>query len=265
MTYTLFLPRHPDQDCSHSSQPSYSRSHPPPSPPPPEEKFLISVARYNESLQWVISFNDVAYIANKGNMEDDRMRPFRHVRHLPNVGKDQHSHLDFIVNMYDAIKDDEQLSMIVFCQGDVIDHQDVLSAPVKNEVEFMYRLLEDARHNPQGRWSYPGRINQGSFSPFPGMRVPGEHPTGVLFGRWFEEHVRRPFPRDQAPAGFRCYKNAIFAVHKSHVLSRPKAYYENLLAQFPAARSEAAHFMERSWWYALNCDKSNELELHFTR
>jgi len=254
-SWRLLCPPHPDglTCCS-----------PHRSPPVPREGFVVSVARFEEPCAWVtglINENDGGdargvFIANKGTTDlifvDKNETKCVDVRRLPNVGKDQHSHLDFIVKMFDRLKNDASISMVVFCQGKIMDHQDVLSAPVRNEREFVHRLLQDARENPAGAISYPGVINQGMFTPRPSMRVPGEDPTGLDFGEWFRCFMHRPYPRDHPD--LKCYKNAIFAVHKAYVLSRPKSFYEMLSRQFRDRRSEAAHFMERVWWYALNCD-----------
>jgi hypothetical protein len=73
----------------------------------------------------------------------------------------------------------------------------------------------------------------------------------VTFGNWFEQNIRYPFPKKK----FLWYKNAIFAVHRKYILSRPKKDYINILKQFTGVKNETDHFMERSWYYLLNLDK----------
>lgn len=75
----------------------------------------IVVARYNENMDWLktIQWNYVVY--NKG--EDDIPDWVKNIIKLPNIGRESHTYLRYIVDNYDNLPD-----YIAFLQGNPFDH-----------------------------------------------------------------------------------------------------------------------------------------------
>ena len=61
----------------------------------------IVVARYNENINWLIPFKDIALIYNKGNNNIDAN--YFNIINLKNVGRESHTYLYHIVNNYDNL------------------------------------------------------------------------------------------------------------------------------------------------------------------
>lgn len=217
-------------------------------------KTCIVVARYNRDLTWLrecdLSYIDL-YIYNKGKEIPTHFGNY-YIRDLRNVGLDQASHLQFIVDHYDHLPE-----IILFTQDDFDSHikdNNIYksSCPLGN-VDFYIKLMchqARVRGFSQNAFSYQA----GPFEPSYSFKVDeqyGEHMSGTCFGEWFEENLKRSFPMEP----FLWFKNAIFAVNRKYILSRPKEDYMNILKQFTYRKSEIDHFMERSWYYLLNLDK----------
>lgn len=226
----------------------------------------LSVARYREPCGWVRRFGARAQVADKGpGGEGLGDVGAARVRALPNVGKDQHSHLDYIVRNYDALPD-----VVVFMQGQSIDHPDAVQQPgvpgvddaaaaaraaerrPESELDMVAYLVEDCLASPYGT-SRPGRLFRGTgIGAVPGFKIsrayPGERDSGYTFGEWVERFVG-PWPRGAPDVPW--FKNAIFAARRERILSRPRAFYEALMAQLDASNCEATHYVERAWWLAL--------------
>lgn len=170
----------------------------------------------------------------------------------PNVGKDQHAHIKYIVDHYDDLPE-----VVLFLQDDILEHRDVLlrADDVSDECAFVAQLLShtlDVGYSRNAR-SYI-ELTGPSFAPTYGFKVncgvyTHEHDSGLTFGQWFERFLGEAFPRSSPVLWF---KNAIFAVRREHILSRPKSTYVSILhSQFPTTSNEADHFMERTWFYML--------------
>jgi hypothetical protein len=71
--------------------------------------------------------------------------------------------------------------------------------------------------------------------------------VGMLFGEWFECHIQDPFPSTDLHIYW--WIAALFCVHGSRLVLRPKAYYESLLNELRTPNSELCHYLERAWVY----------------
>ena len=78
----------------------------------------IVIARYNENLEWLIPYNDSAIIFNKG---EHNMPPFKKVKRLPNIGREGHTYLRYIIDNYDNLPD-----KVTFLQGDSFSHNSTI-------------------------------------------------------------------------------------------------------------------------------------------
>ena len=118
-------------------------------------------------------------------------------------------------------------------------------------------MVEEARRLGCSRSRFRVRPDIGlRYSPTPSFRIqewpPGTrlapNVEGLAFGPWFERYLGRPLP--DSPEWT---TGAIFAVRNDHILARPLAFYQNLLASVSYHRDpETAHFLERAWLYVVH-------------
>lgn len=72
----------------------------------------IVVSKYKENVDWVNQLNHKTYVFNK-NIEENHL--FEH--NLPNVGRETHTYLNYIINNYHNLPDH-----VAFVQGHPFDH-----------------------------------------------------------------------------------------------------------------------------------------------
>ena len=75
----------------------------------PQEVCMV-VARYNENIEWVLPYNDIAVIYNKGL---EIKLPFNNIINLENIGREGHTYLYHIIENYNSLTSDK----IIFTQG----------------------------------------------------------------------------------------------------------------------------------------------------
>lgn len=79
----------------------------------------IVVARYNEDINWLIPYNDIAIIYNKG--KDDIEYAFDNIINISNIGREGHTYLYYIINKYDNLP-----KRTIFTQGSPLLHNETL-------------------------------------------------------------------------------------------------------------------------------------------
>jgi hypothetical protein len=84
----------------------------------------LVVARYNENINWVSAYNDIATVYNKG--EDDILN-IKKVVKIPNVGREGNTYLYHIINNYGSLKE-----KTVFSQGNPFDHNETFLFGIDN-------------------------------------------------------------------------------------------------------------------------------------
>ena len=234
----------------------------------------LVIAQYNETLEWVLPLlernNEIAiHIQTKcddvSSQIPPSLIPFAH--QLPNIGKDQHSYLDFIIRHYENLPDE-----IMFTQARIEDHKDSLDIRcnpgekywVKDTVHptLASKSIQDIILLMFDQISYHGYTMNARVYTYPNGQVCNdsrlkiskyydEEDTCMTFGEWFTKHIRQDIPQ---AADLLWFKNGIFGVAKKYVLTRPKAFYQGLIDQIKTPRGEVLHYLERSWYYILNLD-----------
>jgi hypothetical protein len=185
-----------------------------------------------------------------------------YTKRLPNIGLDQHAHLDFIITNYENLP-----NICLFIQANIQDHIDTfapyLTANNAKEVDVVLPYTktltqQDIIYNYLKQVHLYGYTlnpkiytREGSPCTFPDYCIssPDEHSTNLTFGQWFENNVCQPCPQGEH---FMWFKNGIFGVSKSFILLRPKSYYQNIIQQITKPRQDILHYIERSWVYMLN-------------
>ena len=221
---------------------------------------LIVVARYKEDITWLIPYASQSLIVNKGYREtnvSDSLTSFPNVTKEENIGRESHTYLHFIAKNYHCLPE-----VIIFTQGKIHDH-------FSEDVSTLFsRFIEEV--NSYGA-SLPTHVHltsdlahKSSWDPDWNVHtveeVEGVTSTRfiledcyldnnkICFSEWFQVNIGRPYKYP-----FKLYRSAIFAVHKSRILSRPLAFYQSLL-RFCSHHIDPAegHFLERSWYYIFN-------------
>jgi len=212
------------------------------------QEIKLVVSRYNESIDWFNSspFNRFKIRCyNKGpkiieNQIVDKNRI--EVSELPNVGRCDHTYLHYIVENYDNLP-----NIIIFLPGSCLDDDKVKKTQfiikktiqTKNTVFLGYKLPDILNNiydfnltaysckNPENKKLNP----EIELKPCP-IRP---------FGAWYLHNF------GNIKTNFISF-HGIFSIHKSHILSHPKEYYENLLTYLDThSNPEAGHYFERAW------------------
>ena len=219
------------------------------------EDTTICVARFNENIDWVPFRHAIVY--NKGDALDQRVQSrVQSIVPMENMGRESSSYLTHIIRNYDNLS-----QITVFVQGKIKDHtrsaEDRFLKRIVAEAKEMgfskERLIQNTdHHNPH--WGKEWNKNYlGGSEWYKQDNYYGN--VHITFGEWFERMIEMPFPEVK----LLIYPNAIFAVDKDHILSRPKAYYQKLLDNVHWHNDPIeAHFLERSWYYIFNCHLPKE-------
>ncbi len=199
-------------------------------------EYSVVVARYNEDISWLSAFNPSnVIIYNKG----DALPACNYTQiQLPNIGREAHTYLSYIVEHYNNLP-----NVCFFTQGSISDHD------ISIKSDDLY-----AKYINIKTYSNTSRIGQ-LTDYLINYKITHYNCTLVeskyTMETFFTTHVKPNIP---SPANI--YWNAIFSVTKDRILSRPLSYYKSLLELPDLAHkdSEIAHFFERSWYYIFNCD-----------
>ena len=184
---------------------------------PGEIEFVIS--RYNEDVSWVRPIALFAKIYNKGPALDvDCVQ-------LPNVGREAHTYLYHICMNYGNLA-----PRTVFFQARLNDRAgQALKSPARylNDVGFT-GIRRPVELPPEWRYHKEGMT-----------------PSNFAWGKFVEDVIKVDFV-----SKFKFVPGAYFAVSRDMIHSKPKSYYENILASGnlgTACHPEEAHYMERAW------------------
>lgn len=207
-----------------------------------EQRCTVVVARYMENLSWLARLqrpNVDVVVYNKGGSA-----PIGYagkVVQLPNVGRESHTYLTYVLEHYDRLPD-----VVHFTQGRVSDH------PFHARFE-MIDLAPDAGESANYapcRW-HTGMDHRGRLLAYAGQVLVS---AGCGGEEWFRRHVDSDPDIDLDRMCI--YWNAIFSVRRERILSRPREYYERLLGLVDSnASMEVCHYFERSWYYIFNCHR----------
>ena len=201
----------------------------------------LVVARYNESLNWLGAFDSrMLRVYNKGGIvPQTKLTAELSPICLPNVGREAHTYLDYIVSNYDNLP-----GRVVFTQASVNKNEGCITTPYC----FMIQLMEScvgnmgiSRNYVRYDEYYPTTYNMREKAPC----TPCSSVETMVFGDWFEKYVEQPF--EENPKWF---KGAIMCISKEMILSRTKEYYQRLLGTVSSSKDpEEAYYLERSWYY----------------
>lgn len=85
----------------------------------------IVVARYNEDINWLIPYNDITIVYNKG--EENIEYSFDNMINISNIGREGHTYLYHIINDYEKLS-----KRIIFTQGSPFLHNETILFGIDN-------------------------------------------------------------------------------------------------------------------------------------
>jgi len=205
------------------------------------EMFHIVTARYKESVEWLAPLATHVKLYNKGGTAPDLSCV---TVDLPNVGRESHTYLQYILDYYDRLP-----PIVVFTQGDIREElAEQYPGTGKTGCQFLLELVRSAHEDGQSQnFFYNERIAR-PWRATPDLRMfsykGGRLDTiDMTLGEWYQSRFGRPYP-DSPP----WYIHALFAVRRERILQHPRALYERLIADVATSTDpEVGHFFEKTW------------------
>lgn len=205
-------------------------------------KYII--ARYLEDLTWLRSLpQSELIIYNKG----PTLATYNNVIDLPNVGRESHTYLTYIVSNYSNLP-----NIMIFAQGRINDHTPATPIVTSNaDADYLIKLGNQAEVSVFGisdNFCNTGIYLDWNIKQEKDLKTTYQvnEPSKISFGDWFNENFIMDYPARNCKIAY----GSIFAIRRDMVLSRPKSFYAALLDQCSYENAPIeAHFLERSWYY----------------
>lgn len=204
----------------------------------PSVNYQVVVARYNEMIDWLSMFKPSrVHIYNKG--DDIPNCPYNVIK-TPNVGREAHTYLQYVVDNYDKLPD-----VVFFTQGRIDDHV----KPLTKEYVFEHFIYIDSICKRAWRDVITSGFKGNRLLEWKGALAPASCDALEFFKRYIGGGVA------DAPYPAYIYWAGVFSVKKERILSRPLSFYKTLLElpELQHSNCEVAHYFERMWFYVFNC------------
>lgn len=201
---------------------------------------LIVVARFQEDINpWINDFKNQVVVYNKHSGPNL----------LPNVGREAHTYLHFIIDNYHKLPD-----VTVFCQGDIFKHVQ------ESEYSDILRLVTQHQHTNFHSFGFSGDTEMLTFQDYIKLTffsdlkhvIPEPRMCHIREYQAFDceleyDTVLVPlsiYPTHLSP----CVFGAHFAVSRERILLRTKSWYESIIKLVDWHMNPlGAHFFERVW------------------
>jgi hypothetical protein len=216
---------------------------PPHSKEPGPEQLQIVIAHYNESLDWLKPYTQNCNIYSKG--EPAPPSPYHHSQILPNIGRETHTYLTYIVTNYTSLP-----PHLLFLQGNIHDINN--GTPAHTSLPLSSLISQILTLAPKSTLPIGLTHTFSSWSAIPylpswlqrrGATLKRSHLTP---GQFWERIFHSPPPKS-----VRFVQGACFGVTREAILGRPRGFWEGVLGYFEELNEvnpEEGHFMERFWW-----------------
>lgn len=218
---------------------------PPPLPAPSayhQRDVEVVVARYAEDVSWLRPLatdasSGMLRLYNKGAPMTIESGFETTAIPLPNVGREAHTYLHHIVHHFDDMRE-----YVVFVQGSILANEGCCTNPLQYVLDLVVSARALGVSANWKRWNdmYPTEYTMRE-------RVACTPSEDGCFGDWFRKHVSPVYISDP-----KWFKGAVFCVRSEWIRTRPKTYYQTLLAA--SSRSvapEEAYYLERAWYYVV--------------
>ncbi len=199
----------------------------------------LIIAKYKEDIAWPSQVSDYEVVVYSKQVDE----PDTTLLTLPNIGRESHTYLHYIVSNYGDLPD-----LCVFAQANPFDHcPDFLTtiANLRSPLGYLALSQLEALYDSYG---YP----QLGASPLSIDKL--------YFGEFFEKILGQ-----KAPMLFYARMNGLFAVDRETILKRPLAFYQRCLdslqditiqseERWTDLNSVETHFFERLWYFIFTPD-----------
>lgn len=199
-----------------------------------KKKYEIVVAKYNEDISWLNNYknNCIIYDKSKGD--------------LPNIGRESHTYLTYIIDNYDNLPD-----VVFFTQGNKSDHS-------YQSIEYFLNIdkySKNYNYLASDYYFYSENTQEYSKDHLYGYRNMQPYPLDNFgFRKWFKTYIDDEYDINSYVT---LWWGAIFSVKREQILTRSKDFYITLLNYIPNTNNpEVGHYFERSWFYIFNCHKT---------
>jgi hypothetical protein len=208
----------------------------------------IVISYFNENLNWLqyIDYNQInrLHLYTKSNIQLLSLIKNKKVTQyfLPNIGREAHTYLYHIINNYDKLAD-----VVLFVQGS----PNFSPSPYRgiNKLIQPFCSVPMLSHSNNFKYSNDLYLNENNKILLWNKNKLLD--TNFTFTEWFTKFIDKTYPSFP----MKIYFEANFGVSKQKILSRDLDYYKRLISQLSENNTEAAHFLERSWYYIFNLDK----------
>lgn len=205
----------------------------------PNKKYdaKLVIARYSEDISWSDKYKNIRIIYNKNPNS-----PIENAITLPNVGREGHTYLYYIINNYDNLP-----KTVIFFQG---SHEDHCIYPInyymENDDKFTALIF---KRKESRNWE------KNLFVKLMKKWYKYKSPSPVIdskysFGEFWDKYIQKPYPKDDI---LKWTLSAFFAVDRELIRKNSKKYYQNLLNIMEKHNNPMEGFyLEKCWYYIFN-------------
>ncbi len=225
----------------------------------------IVVARYNEDLEWLNPVKEYVHLYNKGQpLSDEQKNSYAMYKELPNVGREAHTYLKYIIEHYDKLP-----SVVCFTQGNIDDHYKLNT--IVSGTELLISLMNTAVTSTDGySINFQDSCGQLYIGPYFNTNMEDARFVSffkseenynnkmIPFKEWFENTLNISYPEK-----YRLSWNGIFAVRGELIRRRSLNFYKRLLKEVDRINAPVeAHFFERAWYYVFQ-EPESDLDAYY--
>lgn len=208
-------------------------------------KFDIVIAHFKEDIRWLENLNhdSIRHIIVYNKDKELLLNNTKVInKQLPNIGREAHTYLSYCVEYYNNLPE-----FIIFLQGH--PHHGIDSNTIQGWIDSIIENPKNYTINYQfGNIDY--FFNNGRITEWGGPINQSKYDVK----QWAKVYIRKHLKEENYPI----FWNACFGVSKLAILSNPVEKYQNILnEELHTVNSEAAHFLERLWYYLFNLDMLN--------
>ena len=231
----------------------------------------LIIARYHENIDWVLAYNDIAIIYNKGNND---IPQFNNIKNINNIGREGHTYLYHMKNEYNNLS-----NYNIFIQGNPFDHNETILYGIDNYFNFLdiqplgkqYFIKDNLP--PQSTIDKYQTITDYNLK-YMIVKIDGNMRSTYFYDKGvdhlnneavhdykddlkkytlfelFLTHSNFPYKNDLNNVYFTLC--ALFAVHKKYILKYNIEVYDNLINQllrFHPQGGRLGYILERLWLY----------------
>ena len=210
-----------------------------------KENITIVIARYNEDIRWSNGYPRIIYNKGKeieGLPEDEQIM-------LPNVGRESHTYLTYIIDNYDKLPE-----YVMFCQGRIDDHVGALgiNSYINPDYDFVVNRLwygkewDDSTGRLIHHSAWQEMLEQGKL-----------RKASLSYVDWFKKVLNAALDR-----GTLYSPGAIFFVSSKLIRKRHVGFYKKLRSYLEDhVNPEEGHYMKRSWFYIFTLRSGNNVKI----